>query len=187
MSLGDILCIIFASNDIIFCTASVLNITIISIDRYIAIMDPLHYATRMTAKVAGSLICCVWIISVLIAYLPVIVNEILNTPYIYIVNGGCWFDLTNPAMIVYVVMSWFVPTMMMLSAYGMIFRAARKQEARVCDLGNIANNLNNGHNTLQPTSLQRSHKAAKTLGIYRNISRLLDAKLYVYFSDICIS
>ena len=61
-----------------------MNIIMISIDRYIAITDPLRYATRMTTKAAGSLICCVWIISVLIAYLPIIVNEILTTPYIYI-------------------------------------------------------------------------------------------------------
>ena len=165
VSFGHILCIIFASNDIIFCTASILNITMISIDRYIAITDPLRYATHMTTKVAGDLICCVWIISVLIAYLPIIANEILTTPYIYIANRACWFFLSNPAILVYVILSWFVPTMMMLSAYGMIFRVARKQEVRISNLGNISSNLNNGNNLFQPTSLRRSHKAAKTLGL----------------------
>ena len=164
LSLGDILCIIFASSDLMFCTASILNITIISIDRYIAITDPLRYATRMTTKVAGSLICCVWTISGLISYLPLIINEILNTQFIHMVDRSCYFDLVNPTMMVLII-SWFVPTLMMLSAYGMIFKVARKQEARVCELANISNNLNRGQNGITPTSLQRSHKAAKTLGL----------------------
>ena len=169
LSLGDILCIIFASSDLMFCTASILNITIISIDRYIAITDPLRYATRMTTKVAGSLICCVWTISGLISYLPLIINEFLNTRIIYMVDRSCYFDLVNPTMMVFVIIFWFVPTLMILSAYGMIFRVARKQEARVCELANISNNLNRGQNDTKPISLQRSHKAAKTLGLVNAI------------------
>ena len=37
---GYILCIMYASNGSMFCTASVLNISMISIDCYIAITDP---------------------------------------------------------------------------------------------------------------------------------------------------
>ena len=60
--------------------------------------------------------------------------------------------------------TWFVPTLMMLLAYGVIFRVARKQEAQVCEIAQISNTLNNGQNISQPTSKQRSHKAVKTLG-----------------------
>ena len=164
-SLGNILCVIIASSDLMFGTASILNISIISIDRYIAITDPLHYATRMTTKVAGSMICFVWTISGLISYLPIIINEILNARRIHMVDRSCYFDLVNPTIVVFVMISLFVPTLMMLSAYGMIFRVARKHEAQICQRADISNNLNIGQKVKQPTSLQRSHKAAKTLGL----------------------
>ena len=78
--------------------------------------------------------------------------------------------------------------MMMLSAYGMIFREARKQEARISNLGNISNNLSNGNNLFQPTSLQRSHKAAKTLGLVIGIFLICWMPNYTcIFPDICIT
>ena len=39
LPVGSVGCFFYASNDVLFCTASVLNITCISIDRYIAITD----------------------------------------------------------------------------------------------------------------------------------------------------
>ena len=81
---GIIFCVIYLTNDIMCCTASIFSITCISIDRYIAITDPLRYTTRITPKVAGSLICCTWVISAFIAYVPVLINGILETQYIYL-------------------------------------------------------------------------------------------------------
>ena len=45
---NDIVCIMAVGNDLWFSAASVFNIFCISIDRYIAISDPLHYKMRMT-------------------------------------------------------------------------------------------------------------------------------------------
>ena len=58
-------------NDVMCCTASVLNITCISIDRYIAITDPLRYTHTDYTKSGWSLICCTWVISAFMAYVPV--------------------------------------------------------------------------------------------------------------------
>ena len=165
---GMIFCIIFLSNDVMCCTASILNITCISIDRYIAITDPLRYTTRITPKVAGSLICCIWVISAFIAYVPVIINGILERRYIYPVNNTCTIDYSNPTLLVTSTVSFFMPCLLMLSAYGMIFKVARKQEAQVHEMAQVANTIH-GQTTSSRASVRKSNKAAKTLGLITGI------------------
>ena len=86
VALANIFCTVYRATDLILSTISILNITCISIDRYIAITDPLHYTTRMTSKVAGSLICCIWIIPGIIFVL----KEIFGSPYSY-VHDTHWY------------------------------------------------------------------------------------------------
>ena len=49
------------------CTASILNATLVSIDRYYAICRPLHYKTVVTPRLAKRSIAAVWGLSVVIA------------------------------------------------------------------------------------------------------------------------
>ena len=123
-SMGIIFCVIYVSNNLMCCTASIFSITCISIDRYIAITDPLRYATRITPKVAGNLICCTWVISVFIAYVPVIINGILERRYIYSASDSCSINLLNPTLLAIGIVSFFIPCVLMLTAYGMIFKVA---------------------------------------------------------------
>ena len=163
-----IFCVIFLSNDVMCCTASILNITCISIDRYIAITDHLRYITQITPKVAGSLICCIWVISAFITYAPVIINGIPERRYIYHVNNTCAIDYLNPTLLVTNAMSFFIPYLLMLSAYGMIFKVARKQEEQVHEMAQVANTVN-GQTTSSRASVRKSNKAAKTLGLITGI------------------
>ena len=166
--LGNILCTVHKASDIILSSVSILNITCISIDRYIAITDPLHYTTRMTSKVAGSLICCIWIVPVIIFAL----NEIIGSRFLYVHDKHCILNVFGIENMSFFIVIWFVPTLIMLLAYGVIFRVAQKQETQVCEIAQISNNLNNGQNISQPTSNQRSHKAVKTLGLITGIFML---------------
>ena len=159
--LGDILCAVHGNFDIMLSTVSILNITCISIDRYIAITDPLHYSTRMTRKVAGSLISCTWLVPGILFTL----YYFLGIPFAHMENKKCSVILFGMMHLIFLVWTWFVPTLMMLVAYGVIFRVARKHEAQVTELRQISHNLNNA----QPVSQQRSHKAAKTLGLITGV------------------
>ena len=160
-----------------FCTASVFNITCINIDRYIAITDPLHYVTRMTPKVAGTMISCTWVISVLLACIPMLIDWFVETSYLYVINDACYFDLSSITGLIVPVFSIYIPSALMLVAYGMIFKVALKQATQIQALAHVAQNLNNGDNG----ATKKSRKAAKTLGLITGVFLLCWLPLSISF------
>ncbi|VDN42877.1 unnamed protein product [Gongylonema pulchrum] len=56
-------CTIWLTMDIWMCTASIYNLVAISIDRFIAIIKPLHYPTLVTRSRAHTTVAAVWISS----------------------------------------------------------------------------------------------------------------------------
>ncbi|KAK6645470.1 hypothetical protein RUM43_001747 [Polyplax serrata] len=57
------------------CTASVMNIIGIAVDRFIAIVYPLHYHKVMTKRLARGLVVIGWILAVSISVIPVFWNK----------------------------------------------------------------------------------------------------------------
>ncbi|OWF38298.1 5-hydroxytryptamine receptor 1D-like [Mizuhopecten yessoensis] len=69
---GRQLCDLWISVDIICCTASILNLCVISYDRYNAISQPLKYAKHRTTRRALTLVTLVWLYSCCIALPPLL-------------------------------------------------------------------------------------------------------------------
>ncbi|KAG9509298.1 Dopamine receptor 2, partial [Fragariocoptes setiger] len=65
---GDLWCDVWHSLDVLASTASILNLCAISLDRYIAITDPISYPSKMTPNRAALLICVVWACASLISF-----------------------------------------------------------------------------------------------------------------------
>uniref|UniRef100_A0A914RFJ2 G-protein coupled receptors family 1 profile domain-containing protein n=1 Tax=Parascaris equorum TaxID=6256 RepID=A0A914RFJ2_PAREQ len=68
--LGRVLCGIWATTDVLLCTASILNLCVISLDRYMAITRPLRYPRTRSKKMAAGLLSCVWLLSLIICSPP---------------------------------------------------------------------------------------------------------------------
>ncbi|XP_062334435.1 alpha-1D adrenergic receptor [Osmerus eperlanus] len=69
---GRIFCNIWAAVDVLCCTASILSLCIISIDRYIGVKYCLKYPTIMTEKKAGVILVVVWVSSMVISIGPLL-------------------------------------------------------------------------------------------------------------------
>uniref|UniRef100_A0AAY3ZZV7 G-protein coupled receptors family 1 profile domain-containing protein n=1 Tax=Denticeps clupeoides TaxID=299321 RepID=A0AAY3ZZV7_9TELE len=69
---GRVFCNIWAAVDVLCCTASIMSLCIISIDRYIGVKYCLKYPTIMTEKKAGVILVVVWLSSMVISIGPLL-------------------------------------------------------------------------------------------------------------------
>lgn len=69
---GRIFCDIWAAVDVLCCTASIMSLCIISIDRYVGVKHSLKYPTIMTEKKAVVIIIVLWVSSMVISIGPLL-------------------------------------------------------------------------------------------------------------------
>ncbi|XP_076833194.1 dopamine receptor D2a isoform X1 [Brachyhypopomus gauderio] len=120
-------CDIFVTLDVMMCTASILNLCAISIDRYTAVAMPMLYNTHYSSKRRVTLmISVVWILSFAI-----------SCPLLFGLNNTESRDdsmcvIANPAFVVYSsIVSFYVPFIITLLVYVQIYVVLRKRRKRV--------------------------------------------------------
>lgn len=122
-SFGQIFCDVWAAVDVLCCTASIMSLGVISVDRYIGVTRPLGYAAIMTERRAILLILVVWVSSVFISIGPLFGwKEPPSTDeYVCNVTSQLGYVLFS------VVGSFYIPTIVILLVYFRIYRAAVEQ------------------------------------------------------------
>lgn len=123
-SLGQIVCDIWLSSDITFCTASILHLCVIALDRYWAITDALEYSKRRTMRRAAVMVGVVWVISISISIPPLFWRQAKAHEEL----TEC---MVNTDQISYTLYSTFgafyIPTVLLIILYGRIYVAARSR------------------------------------------------------------
>jgi len=121
---GSVTCKMWLTADVLCCTASILNLCAIALDRYWAIHDPIHYATQRTAGKVYFMIFLVWLFSCIICSPPLLGWN--DWPDQFTPETPCALT-TQKAYIVYSSLgSFFIPLILIVFIYFKIFLTQKK-------------------------------------------------------------
>ncbi|XP_017296026.1 trace amine-associated receptor 1-like [Kryptolebias marmoratus] len=157
---GDLMCVLFVFLGIIITSASIGNMVLISIDRYVAICDPLHYSAKVTAKKVQICVSLCWTTS--LCYAIVLFRDNLkhldrfNTCF-----GECVINMGFIEQVASLCFTFIVPITVIIVLYLRVFvvvvsqiRAIHTQNAAV-----------KHHYSGKVTAKKSEIKAARTLGV----------------------
>ncbi len=115
-------CDLFIFTDVACCTASILHLCTIGLNRYWSITSPLKYATKQTCKRACCMIALVWMLSFVIACPPLFGWPERNRE----IEGVCDYDIDIAYVIYSSCGSFYIPLIVMTVVYIQIFRLSKK-------------------------------------------------------------
>nr|XP_048303809.1 histamine H2 receptor isoform X1 [Myodes glareolus]XP_048303810.1 histamine H2 receptor isoform X1 [Myodes glareolus]XP_048303811.1 histamine H2 receptor isoform X1 [Myodes glareolus] len=133
---GPVFCSIYTSLDVMLCTASILNLFMISLDRYCAVTDPLRYPVLVTpVRVAISLVF-IWVISITLSFLSIHLgwnsrNETRGDND----TSKCKVQVNEVYGLVDGLVTFYLPLLIMCVTYYRIFKIAREQAKRINHIG----------------------------------------------------
>ncbi|XP_035194397.1 histamine H2 receptor [Oxyura jamaicensis] len=159
---GSTLCNIYSSLDVMLCTASILNLFMISLDRYFAVTTPLRYRQVVTpSRVAVGLVI-IWAVSLMVSFLPIHLGwntkgtEVQNTTPNC--TKKCILEVNSIYGLVDSLLTFYIPLVIMCITYYRIFKIAREQAKRINHTWCCSSN------TPMPPMV-KEHKATVTLAV----------------------
>ncbi|CAL8365493.1 unnamed protein product [Lota lota] len=184
-------CNVWVAFDIMCSTASILNLCVISVDRYWAISSPFRYERKMTPRVACLMISAAWTLSVLVSFIPVQLDwhKAQSAGYAADTNAtfrsdpppdNCDSSLNRTYAISSSLISFYIPVAIMIVTYTRIYRIAQKQIRRIAALERAAESAKHRHGSVGDssaaegessfrTSFRRETKVLKTLSVIMGV------------------
>ena len=131
---GARFCALHSSCDVAFCYSSLFHLCFISIDRYIAVTDPLVYPTKFTVSVSEVCISISWILPIVysgaVFYTGVSDDGMEELVSALNCIGGCQI-VVNQEWVLISVLIFFIPSLIMVVLYGKIFIVAKQQALKI--------------------------------------------------------
>ncbi|XP_065111834.1 trace amine-associated receptor 3-like [Paramisgurnus dabryanus] len=166
--LGDVICKVHSSLDTTFSISSLIHLSLISIDRYWAICDPLRYKMRITNNTVTVLITLTWIFSFVYSFSVVFsgVNAVgLEALFLQMsCFGGCVLFFNKEWGLTCVILVFIIPGTIMSSLYIIIFNVVKKHAKVLSEKVSVTTTGVNSQ-----SSAHRERKAAKTLALVMGV------------------
>ncbi|XP_078673235.1 muscarinic acetylcholine receptor M1-like [Branchiostoma floridae x Branchiostoma belcheri] len=157
-ALGPAICDLYLTVDYVSSNASVMNLCVISFDRYFSITRPLTYRAKRTPKRAAWLIALAWVTSVLV-WAPLIVG------WQYIVGGRnvpeneCYIQFIEDSVYVNyltIAVAFYIPVIIMCTLYYRIYRETQERQKNLSVLQASSRCTTPGSKPSSPTSVKES-------------------------------
>ncbi|XP_026152283.1 trace amine-associated receptor 13c-like [Mastacembelus armatus] len=158
--IGDLMCVVYYGLDYIITSSTVGMMVLISIDRYVAICDPLHYSIRVTQKRVQVCVCLCWICSLLCFI--VLLKDNLKQPGQYnSCVGECVIISIIHERVADVILTFILPITVIVVLYMRVFLVAVSQ-ARAMRSHIVTVTVQGSRKV---TAKKSEVKAARTLGV----------------------
>ncbi|CAB3401099.1 unnamed protein product [Caenorhabditis bovis] len=123
--LGLPMCDQFHAMDILASTASIWNLCVISLDRYMAGQDPIGYRDKVSKRRILLAILLVWVLSAFLSF-PGIIWWRTSSPHLYNDSSQCLFTDSKMYVSFSSLVSFYIPLCLILFAYGKVFLIATR-------------------------------------------------------------
>ena len=131
------LCTINGYLGMMFCMTSLQTLTIVSVDRYVAIVTPFRYHIWMTSQRVKIIIATKWTVAATVAAVPL---SGWGKYIFYPQKGFCFIDYHKDFEIFFFIGAWFMIGFGVITfTYYYIFKEARRQKRQIQAL-TVANN-----------------------------------------------
>ncbi|KAG7325238.1 hypothetical protein KOW79_011554 [Hemibagrus wyckioides] len=122
---GQLFCNVFIAMDVMCCTASILTLCVISIDRYLGISKPLTYPVRRSGKCMAKVVLIVWLLSASITLPPLFGwAQNVNDDNVCLISQDLGYTVYSTAV------AFYIPMCVMLIMYYQIYRAVKISVAK---------------------------------------------------------
>ncbi|XP_075411795.1 muscarinic acetylcholine receptor M3 [Tenrec ecaudatus] len=155
-ALGNLACDLWLSIDYVASNASVMNLLVISFDRYFSITRPLTYRAKRTTKRAGVMIGLAWVIS-FILWAPAILFWQYFVGKRTVPPGECFIQFLSEPTITFgtAIAAFYMPVTIMTILYWRIYKETEKRTKELAGL-QASGTEAEAENFVHPTGSSRS-------------------------------
>ncbi|XP_068424109.1 5-hydroxytryptamine receptor 7-like [Clinocottus analis] len=149
---GQFFCNVFIAMDVMCCTASIMSLCVISIDRYLGITKPLTYPVRQNGCCMAKMVLSVWLLSASITLPPLFGwAQNVNDGRVCLISQDFGYTVYSTAV------AFYIPMSVMLIMYNRIYRAAKLSAAK----HTITCFPREGERGAAPRGARRGHEAQR--------------------------
>ncbi|XP_078241678.1 alpha-2Db adrenergic receptor [Pogona vitticeps] len=120
---GDLWCRLYLSLDVLFCTASIMHLCAISLDRYWAVTRAARYNLKRSPRRIKGMIGAVWAIAAIVSVPPLF--KTTQEKQVCLLHNDTWYVLASCTA------SFYAPCLIMVAVYCRIYHVAKHRNSVV--------------------------------------------------------